>query len=113
MTLTIIGRGSIRPADYKNFSAGINAIQGHIFTDRINGENAGVYASEVMYLATSLLTATDTYDRIEKPENFRSVAMKGIKKISSLRNVEPVAYAYMVKSLQMLQEIGLYKDGVN
>ena len=111
--ICIIGRGSVRPEDYKNFSAGINAIQGHIFTDRINGENAGVYASEVMYLATSLLTKTDSYDRIEEPDNFRSVAMKGIKKISSLRNVEPMAYAYIIKSLQMLQEIGLYKDGVS
>ena len=108
----IIGRGSVRAEDYKNFSAGINAIQGHVFTGRINGENAGIYASELMHLATSLLIKADSYDRIEKPEEFRKVAMKGIKKISNLKNVEPMAYAYMVKSLQMLQEIGLYKDGV-
>ncbi len=83
-----------------------------MFTGRINGENAGIYASELMHLATSLLIKADSYDRIEKPEEFRKVAMKGIKKISNLKNVEPMAYAYMVKSLQMLQEIGLYKDGV-
>ncbi len=112
--ICIIGRGSVRPEDYKNFSAGISAIQGHIFTDRINGENAGIYASEVMYLATNLLVKTNSYDRIENPEKFRSrsIDMKGIKKISSLRKVEPKAYAYMVESLQMLQKIGLYKDGI-
>ena len=65
-----------------------------------------------MYLATNLLVKTNSYDRIENSENFRSVTMKGIKKISSLKNVEHTAYAYMIKALQMLQEIGLYKEGI-
>ena len=50
-----MGRGGIRPEDYANFKTGISSIQGHIFVGRINGENAGTYASEVMYLAASLL----------------------------------------------------------
>ena len=32
--------------------------------------------------------------------------LKGIKKISSIRNTNPLAYAYMVKSLQLLNENG-------
>ena len=95
------------------FSKGIGAIQGHLFVGRINGENAGAYASEVMYLATCILTGQD-YERISDPDAYRDVLLKvkGIKKISSFRNTDPIAYAYMVKSMQMLQDKGLYVDSV-
>ncbi len=38
----ILGRGSIRSEEYKLFSDGIDTIQNHIFTGRINDENAGI-----------------------------------------------------------------------
>ena len=63
--ICIMGRGSVRPEEYMNFSSGIGAIQGHIFVGRINGENAGVYASEVMYLAANILTGQNEYERDE------------------------------------------------
>lgn len=112
--ICIMGRGSIRPEEYKNFSLGINSIQGHIFEGRINGENAGIYASEVMYLATCLLTEKSEYERISNPEEYRNnqLKIKGIKKISSMRNANPLAYAYMIKSLQLLNEHGLYIDSL-
>ena len=111
--ICIMGRGSVRSEEYQHFSRGIGAIQGHIFDGRINGENAGAYASEVMYLATCILTG-QVFERITDPNAFRDVYLKakGIKKISSFRNVNPLAYAYMIKSLQILQEKGLYVDGI-
>lgn len=112
--ICIMGRGSVRPEEYTDFSSGINAIQGHIFVGRINGENAGVYASEVMYLAANILTGQTEYERITNPDDYRNVQLKlkGIKKISSIRNTNPLAYAYMVKSLQLLNENGLYTESV-
>ena len=109
-----MGRGSIRPEEYTKFSSGIGTIQGHIFVGRINGENAGVYASEVMYLAANLLTGRTEYERISNPEDYRDthLKMKGIKKISGIRNTNPLAYAYMVKSLQLLNEKGLYTESM-
>ena len=111
--ICIMGRGNIRPDEYRSFSKGIGAIQGHIFTGRINGENAGIYASEVMYLAACLLTGQN-YERILDHDAYRNVNLttKGIKKISSIRNTNPLAYAYMIKSIQMLQGKGLYADSV-
>ena len=52
--------------------------------------------------------------RISDPDAYRGVQLKvkGIKKISSIRNTDPLAYAYMVKSMQMLQDKGLYVDSV-
>ena len=112
--ICIMGRGGIRSEEYTYFSSGISAIQGHIFAGRINGENAGVYASEVMYLAANLLTGQEEYERITNPDDYRNVQLKlkGIKKISSIRNTNPLAYAYMVKALQLLNENGLYTDSV-
>ena len=112
--LCIMGRGSIRAEDYMYFSSGIGAIQGHIFAGRINGENAGVYASEVMYLATNLLTGLTEYNRISNPDDYRDIRLqlKGIKKLHGFRNTNPLAYAYMVKSFQLLNENGLYTEGV-
>lgn len=109
-----MGRGSVRPEEYKYFSSGIGAIQGHIFDGRINGENAGIYASEVMYLAANLLTGQIEYESISDQDNYRDrhLNLKGIKKISSIRNTNPLAYAYMVKSLQLLNENGLYTSSV-
>lgn len=112
--ICIMGRGSVRPDEYTYLSSGIGAIQGHIFVGRINGENAGVYASEVMYLAANLLTGQTEYECITNPDDYRDVQLKlkGIKKISSIRNTNPLAYAYMVKALQLLNENGLYTESV-
>ena len=112
--ICILGRGSIRPEEYLCFSSGIGAIQGHIFSGRINGETAGVYASEVMYLAACLFTGQLEYVRIVNPDEYRDVKLKlqGIKKISSMRNTNPLAYAYMIKSFQILNEKGFYTDSV-
>ena len=111
--ICIMGRGNIRPEEYQHFSRGIGAIQGHLFDGRINGENASVYASEVMYLATCILTGQD-FEQIPDPDTYRGVQpnVKGIKKISSIRNTNPLAYAYMIKSIQMLREIGMFVDSV-
>ncbi len=112
--ICIMARGSIRPEDYKNFLKGINSLQGHIFEGRINGENAGIYASEVMYLSTCLLTNQLDYESISNPEEYRNIRLniQGIKKISYIRNIDPPAYAYMIKSLLLLNEHGLYKESI-
>lgn len=112
--ICIMGRGSIREKDYKYFLSGINAIQGHLFSSRINGENAGIYASEVMYLAANILTGQTKYESISNPEDYKTtnLNLKGIKKISGIRNTNPLAYAYLVKSLQLLNDNGLYMESI-
>ena len=67
-----------------------------------------------MYLAANLLTSRTEYERISNPEDYRDthLKMKGIKKISGIRNTNPLAYAYMIKSLQLLNEKGLYTESV-
>ena len=102
--ICIIGRGAIRPEDYTYLKAGIRGLQGHLFDGLINGENAVSYASEVMYLATCLLTEQKEYDKISDPGEYQNVSanIKDIRKISGIRKTNPLAYAYLVKSIQML-----------
>lgn len=112
--LCIMGRKGIRPDDYSYFITGINAIQNHIYSGRINGENAGMLACEVMYLSSCLLTGQKQYERVENAGVFRNttLGMKGAKRINYIRNVDPVAYAYLVKSFSLLNEFGLYTDSI-
>ena len=55
-----------------------------------------------------------TAEYISNPDDYRDMQLKlkGIKKISSIRNINPLAYAYMVKSLEILNENGLYTESI-
>ena len=112
--ICIMGRNAIRPDDYKLFISGINSIQGHIFNGKINGENAGSMASEIMYLATCILTGQEECRRISDAESFRAaeIKLKGTKSVRYLRNVDPMAYAYLVESLRILQEAGHFTESL-
>lgn len=69
----------------------------------MNGEAAASFACEVMYLAACLLTGKK-YERITDPEPYRiaPIELKGIKKVRRLRTSVPLAYAYMIKAIQIL-----------
>lgn len=112
--LCIMGRGGLRSEEYSLFLSGINAIQGHIFNGRLNGENAGLMVCEVMYLASCLLTGQKSFKRVVDAEVYREqvLTMKGAKRIGYIRNAAPSAYAYLVKSFELLQEAGLYRDSI-
>lgn len=111
--ICILGEGSIKAEEYAQYYAGINALQTHIFNGKMNGQEAGRCVCGVMYLATCLLTDTN-YERIEDPEAYRSIKLplKSIKKISRLKNIDTMAYAYMIKSIQLLQEKGYYRESI-
>ena len=111
--LCIIGRGGIRPDDYRGFSEGINAIQGHIFQGRMNGEIAGLMACKEMYLAACLLTGHTYQESLDSDRYRNSVfTMQGAKKINYIRKIDPAVYAYLAESLKMLQQKGYYTDSI-
>ena len=109
-----MGRNGIRPDDYRNYLTGINAIQGHIFQGRINGENAGILACEIMYLAACLLTGATAYERVSAPETYKEAVftLKGMKRINYIRSIDPVAYAYLVKAFRLLQAQGYFTESI-
>ena len=112
--LCIMGRGGIRPDEYQYFLAGINAIQGHVFNGRINGENAGMMACEIMYLAACIMTGQSAFERVTSPASYQNevLSVQGMKKIGYIRKTDPAAYSYLVKAMHLLQQDGLYTESI-
>lgn len=112
--LCIMGKGRIRPGDFQYFITGITAIRGHIFNGRFHGENAGMIACEVMYLASCLMTRQEKYVRISNSESYREtlLPMKGAKTIRYIRNADPTAYAYLVESFKLLNSAGYFQESI-
>ena len=48
------------------------------------------------------------------PEAYKDFAftLKGMKRINYIRSVDPMAYAYLVKALQLLQPQGYFTDSI-
>lgn len=112
--LCIMGRGGICPDDYRYFIDGINALQGHIFRGRINGENAGIMACEVMYLASCILTHQTQYAFDAETAQYKKekLTLKGFRKIGYIRKADQNAYAYLVKSFQLLFSAGYFTKSI-
>ena len=112
--ICIMGRRGIRPDEYADYFKGIRALQGHIYDGNLNGENAVEYASEVMYLAACLLTGQKEFETVTDPPSYLNISfdVQGMRKLRNVRNSNPLAYAYIVKSMQILQEHGLYLDSI-
>lgn len=112
--ICILGRGGIRPEDYACFSKGIGSLQGHVFGERINGETAVRFASEVMYLAACILTGQDEFRHISDSDSYQEAILpiRGFKKIAGMRNTNPVAYAFAVRSFELLNANGLYRESL-
>lgn len=112
--MCLIGRGRIRAEEYERFSSGIDAIGGHIYNGKINGEYAVVYASELMDFVAHLLTNKSDYSRIEDPEEFfdAELHIQGSRIIKGLKNTNPLAFAYIIRSIRLLQEKGIFTESL-
>ena len=111
--ICIIARGAINYEEYKYYSMGIDAIKGHIFKGKINGENAGFYVSEILYFVTCLLTDT-IYKKIivTDTSKIEKIKLKGSKQLNYLRMVNINAYAYAAEAFRLLNDNGYYLDGI-
>lgn len=112
--ICIMGRGALRLDEYKYYQEGIGSIRGHVFKGKVNGENAPFMACEIMYLAACLLTGQE-FERTTDSNEYinKKFDIKGIKRINYIRNVDLYAYSYLVKALDLLQSIGLYRNNLN
>lgn len=102
--LCIIGRGSIDKNEYPLYASGIERIKGHIFSKAINGENAGIFACGILYLAAALMTNQNSCEQIKKADAYEnaSIEIKNVKRIKYIQQVDPIAYAYLTEAYKML-----------
>jgi len=100
----VAGRGNYRKDQYTLFLKGIQGITFHIYSERFNRETAAKMACKVMYMAACILTKTE----FERIEDFLPYAQENISNskyavLSSLRRLDPEAFAYVVKTIHLLQ----------
>lgn len=102
--ICLVGRGSIWKDQYLRYADGIDRIQGHIFSGTFNGENAGIRACALLYLAASLLSERETCARIEDADAYQDVTLKiqNAKCITYMKRIDPIAYAYLIEAYNML-----------
>lgn len=105
--ICFLGRGTIRPEEYACLKTGINGIQGHLFSGRFNGENAGICACEVMCLAACIRAGKKEFTRKDNMDmyNNEKLTLRNAKKIAYIRNIDPRAYGYMVEALRLSPDI--------
>lgn len=111
--ICIMARGGVNYNEYKYYAMGMDAIRGHVFKGKVDGERSGFYASEIMLFATCLLTG-NTYNKVivKNPAAVEMLKLKGSKKINYMRMVNIDAYACVVEAFRLLNENGYYLDGI-
>ena len=104
-SVCIASKGAYLRDDYRQYLQGIRGIVNHIYGERFTAEKAILPACKAMYLAACLLKR-ETFNRVTDPSSFRGANIGNTKyaKLSSLRKLDPEAFAYAVQAVELLQE---------
>lgn len=98
--ICVAGRGKLYPEDYPKYLSGVHKIATHTYRERLTGEKVVLAASKVFSIAVSVMSGTE-FKRIDDPSEYTdmSITDKEFTKLASLRRLDPLAYAYVVRSI--------------
>ena len=101
----IIGKGVYDKDDFPLFIKGIRSIGGHVLSMKYSATIAAEQASRMMYLASCMLTG-QSFTPVQNPEAYlqANIGKSKYKKLSYMRNQSAEAFAYIVESLQIIEE---------
>jgi hypothetical protein len=99
----IASRGRYLQEDYPQYLIGIRGIVNHIYGEKFSAERAVLPACKTMYLAACMLKGKQ-FKKVSDPSAFigSNIGMTKYAKLSSLRKLDPEAFAYVVKALELL-----------
>lgn len=102
----IAGRGKINGDEYPVYVKGIRDLRDHIYSENYSAEIAATRTPAIMYMTACLMTG-ENYTRIEDYHEFVSEKLKceELFPLRYLRKVNPMAYAYIVKTDKIMSEI--------
>lgn len=102
--LCLMGRGTIDRDEYPLYADGISRIRNHIFSGVVTGENAGILACSILYLAACMISGRESCQQISNADEYMgaTLGMKNSRRISYIKRIDPVAYAYLVEAYNML-----------
>ena len=100
----IASRGRHNKEEYPLYLAGIRSIVGHVFGERFSAERAVRSACKAMYAAASVLTDQGSLTLVDDPSPYLGENVSGSRyaDLSRLRRLDPVAFAYLVKSVRLI-----------
>ena len=104
--LCVASRGQMYADEYSYFKDGIARIRNHILGGKFSGEIAGVHASKVLFLASSMLVGCDSVTKISETSDYsgQRIKLPKPKSFSYLRIVDPIAYGYVAEAGELLQD---------
>jgi len=103
--LCLMGRGSIRKDEYPFYIAGIDRLRGHLWRDTLMGENAGLRACSILYLAAHLITDRHECTKLSGPEHYQNISLKvkNARRLSYIKDSsEDRPYAYLIEAYNLL-----------
>ncbi len=103
--LCISSRGKVVPEEYPVYVKGIRDLRNHIYAEKYSAEIAAVKGAKIMYMAVCLLTG-NAYERITDGDEFSKMKLtqNELKSLQYLRKANIEAYAYAIKTDQLLQK---------
>jgi hypothetical protein len=106
--LCIASRGRENNEDYRLYVEGIRALRGHIYAENYTPEVAAISAVKVMYMAACLLTGED-YTKVQNYTEYMTanIGSGRFKNLTYLKRIAPEAYAYAVKTHELVEIKGL------
>lgn len=106
--LCIASRGKVNKEEYPLYVKGIRNLRGHIYAEDYSPEIAAGRAAKVMYMAVCLLTNTE-FEAVADFKEYldKKITQNKVASLRYLRKASPEAYAYVIKTdeiLSMMEE---------
>ncbi len=104
--LCISSRGKVNPDEYPVYVKGIHDLRNHIYAEKYSPEIAAENGTKIMYMTACLLSDTQ-YERVFNNDNFsdEKLMRNEMKPLQYLKKVNAEAYAYALKTDQLLSQI--------
>ncbi len=104
--LCISSRGKALPEEYPVYVKGIRDLRNHIYAEKYSAEIAAVNGTRIMYMAACLLTNT-VYEKNTNINEFLKMkfTQNELKPLQYLQKANAEAFAYAIKTDQLLQKI--------
>lgn len=101
--LCIASRGKVFSEEYPKYVKGIRDLRDHIYVENYSPEIAAVRAPMIMYMTTCLMTGID-YIKVNDYHEYvdEKLVHKELHSLKYLRKVDPLAYAYVVKTDKLM-----------
>ncbi len=104
--LCIAARGKVKSDEYPIYVKGTRELRGHIYTENFTAETASIKTTKIMYMALCLLSKTE-YVRASDWTEFLNmeIQQKDLLPLHYLKKIDREAYAYLIKTDKLLNEL--------